>query len=860
MTMVPLRDVVAEAHRALEAGDYHVARAACQHVLEHYPSFADMHRLQGEILLEQGETDGARQCFEQALALDPQNVLATLGLGVIAEESLDLAGAAGYFQRALEIDPGLTQLRDELVRLYSKLYGQGGRLHVSGAGLAAIYARGNQLTLAQRQYEAVLAHYPDRLDLVLALAEVAWRAGDVAATQRLCQQVLATRPQTARALYLQADLYRRHGLAERAAELFTAAAAIDPVGDLARALEQANPTCSFAGVLPEAVVPAFDPASVPATAAPTTNSSLGVTAPPVEESEWQRITTELNASVLATAEPAAPPDDGYHWPWEEAGAAQPPAAAAVATTAPDAGQPGDTGEAALAALMTDWERTAEEVAAATPGTPTTRGYTDTLREFDALGFKPFDVDAPAGAADDGLPVAPSLLAETEAAPSTAPSAAAPEAAGVSDVEAALQELVGNWDAIDEELRRATPDAPAAGVTDLAAQLGIEGVTPFTAEPDPALAAESLGAGWADLDKALSTAIPADALPRGFTRELEALDAEGLEPFDFADLDAGLEALAESAPGRAAPPPEPAPAEPLPDLDRTWADLEAELAAATPQTASLPRGFTAELRSLDAQGLTPFLPDDLAGEGADAPVSAAPAPVPDAAAALDLEAALGLEPLPSVPPVAPAAPEDVAAPAISALPAALADPPPVPADAAPPPAPDVGRISPPAPFAPRPVTPLSPIRPAPFGSTISLSGSLFDQLRARKEALVSSGAVVIRRAAPPTAPPAAAAANLAVREAEAASDALPADPVARRRLADAYAASGQPAEAAMSYRLLLRADPAMVGALAAPVEELAAAYPAEPAVLRLLGELYLRQGRYNQAMAVYRSLLLAGAPA
>jgi uncharacterized protein HemY len=53
---------------------------------------------------------------------------------------------------------------------------------------------------------------------------------------------------------------------------------------------------------------------------------------------------------------------------------------------------------------------------------------------------------------------------------------------------------------------------------------------------------------------------------------------------------------------------------------------------------------------------------------------------------------------------------------------------------------------------------------------------------------------------------------------------------------------------------------MVGALAAPVEELAAAHPAEPAVLRLLGELYLRQGRYNQAMAVYRSLLLAGAPA
>lgn len=844
MTMVPLRDVVAEAHRALEAGDYTVARAACQHILAHYPSFADMHRLQGEILLEQGETDGAKQCFEQALALDPQNVLATLGLGVIAEESLDLAGAAGYFQRALEIDPGLTQLRDELVRLYSKLYGQGGRLHVSGAGLAAIYARGNQLTLAQRQYEAVLAHYPDRIDLVLALAEVTWRAGDLAATQRLCQQVLAARPQTARALYLQADLYRRHGLAERAAECFAAAAAIDPVGDLARALEQVNPTCSFAGVLPEAMVPAFDPASVPAPAAPTTNSSLGVTAPPVEESEWQRITTELNAAVLPATDQSESADNDYRWPWEEAApdAAEPPAATA-AEPAASAGQPADTGEAALAALVTDWDRAAAEIAAARPGDAPVRGYTDTLREFDALGFKPFDVDAPTGAADDDLPVAPLVPEEA------APSAAAPETAGVSAAEAALQELVGNWDAIDEELRRATPAAPAAGVADLASQLGIADVTPFTAEPDSASATGGLGAGWADLDKVLATATPADEIPRGFTRELEELDAEGLEPFDFADLDAGLEALAESAPSSPAPPP--APPEPvteLPDLDRTWADLEAELAAATPQTASLPRGFTAELRSLGDQGLTPFLPDELAGEGDDEPVATAPA--------LDLEAALGLEPLPSAPLTEPPAPavDDLSAPALSEMPAALAEPPP--AAPLPSPPPEIERILPPSSLAPRPATPVQPVR---FGSTISLSGSFFEQLSARKEALVSSGAVVIRRAASPTAPGAAGSA-LAVQQAEAASDALPADPVARRRLADAYAANGQPAEAAMSYRLLLRADPAMAGALAAPIEELAAAYPAEPPVLRLLGELYLRQGRYNQAMTVYRSLLLAGASA
>ncbi len=129
MATVPLRDIVVSAQEALESGDLSTARAACQHVLTYFPNFADMHRLHGEVALEQGDIDGARRSFEQVLTFDPQNVLATLGLGVIAEESGDLPSAARYFQQALEIDPSFVQLRDELVRIYSKLYGQGGRLH-----------------------------------------------------------------------------------------------------------------------------------------------------------------------------------------------------------------------------------------------------------------------------------------------------------------------------------------------------------------------------------------------------------------------------------------------------------------------------------------------------------------------------------------------------------------------------------------------------------------------------------------------------------------------------------------------------------------------------------------------------------
>ena len=208
--------------------------------------------------------------------------------------------------------------------MYSKLYGQRGRLHPSNAGLTAISPRGDHLTLAQREYSSMVARFPERFDLTLALAEVRWRAGDDGGAQQLCQQVLAARPQAVRAFYILADLFRRHGAPDRAQEAFSAAAAVDPLGDIARQLEAANPACSFAALaLPAAEVPAYDPTAAPAApsagampvsaaptaettpaarVAPTTNTTLGVTPPPVEESEWERLSSEL--SMTGTAMPA----------------------------------------------------------------------------------------------------------------------------------------------------------------------------------------------------------------------------------------------------------------------------------------------------------------------------------------------------------------------------------------------------------------------------------------------------------------------------------------------------------------------------------------------------------------------------
>jgi cytochrome c-type biogenesis protein CcmH/NrfG len=162
--------------------------------------------------------------------------------------------------------------------------------------------------------------------------------------------------------------------------------------------------------------------------------------------------------------------------------------------------------------------------------------------------------------------------------------------------------------------------------------------------------------------------------------------------------------------------------------------------------------------------------------------------------------------------------------------------------------------------PTPVVPPAP-RALPLGSTISLAGSLFARLRERKQELMDLGQITVRPSvAVSNGHLSAAAAQALLRQAEEASDAQPTDPAARLQLATLYSETGQPDDAALCYRLLLRGEPDMLADLAAPIEQLAASYPHEPRVLRLLGDLYLRQGRYTQAMAVFQSLMVAGASA
>ena len=429
-----LRDVLQAAQVALEAGRSQEAVAACQHILRHYPDAITALRLLGEAYLEAGRSDEAARAFDKALSIDPQNVLARIGLGVIAEDRGEDERAIAQFRLAWEIEPTLPQLRGELVRLYRKRYGAGGRLRLTRVALANLHKRNDDLLRAVAQLRQLHEESPNRPEVTLSLAEVLWRQEEDADAAMLCQYLLAERPRTARALLILASIQGDNGLsAEQGVdELLAAARGLDPdltlTGELI-ALRPSETLLAFAEDVP--TVPAFDPATAPSggtdeflsqgvsgktkpltrwedIASGLTNESSGIrsatnmgaiggppTTPPAPATDevdelFAAIDRELALAnehgtgalpeVLPFALPAAiePPEEAAEWEHPSEDSMMP---------TPD--EPN-----AVERLTANWENIDNELAAARPSEDAAVGMTgmlSALGDFDA-DLVPFDVD------------------------------------------------------------------------------------------------------------------------------------------------------------------------------------------------------------------------------------------------------------------------------------------------------------------------------------------------------------------------------------------------------------------------------------------------------------------------------------
>jgi tetratricopeptide (TPR) repeat protein len=422
-----LRELLEIAHSALEAGRHQEATVACRHVLRDYPDAITAMRLLGESYLEAGRPDEATRAFERVLASDPANVLARVGLGVLAEDRGDDERAITQFRLAWEVGPAFPQLRSELVRLYRKRYGVGGRLRMTRVSLANLHARNEDLPRAIRQFQLLHREEPARLDIAIGLAETFWRHGDDVEAQALCRALLATRPLLARPLLILAaslgDQPQTGDAAAEADSFLPRARALDPDAALAAELAALRPSHTLQRFVdaPVAMTP-FDPATL--TVAGTDEllgertSTLGA-----DSFRWEDVAGGLAGEGILSKNLAQPGSGGLQANDEvdalfaaidrqlattgTPDALDPNVVAdlpePVALTAPlaawddapdDGMEPTADEPSAVERLTANWDNIDNELAAARPSDDLPTGMTGMLSALEEE-FTPFDVDTDA---------------------------------------------------------------------------------------------------------------------------------------------------------------------------------------------------------------------------------------------------------------------------------------------------------------------------------------------------------------------------------------------------------------------------------------------------------------------------------
>src|SRR6185437_627361 len=232
MTQTTLREYLRTTEDAISSGRIEEAMANCQNILTYFPEALEAQRLLGEVYLAQGQMDEAQQTFEWILTNDPENVIVYCDRALISERTSDIDTALDCYQQAYELSRGNANIRQEFNQLSARVGQQ--EFMFSRAGLARLYMRGDLLTQAIQEWDAVLAISPDRLDARLGLMETYWREGTYEKAEQVAMQLLEEVPTCVKALLFLAHIASISNI-PRSRDLLIRAQALDP--ELAMAQE-----------------------------------------------------------------------------------------------------------------------------------------------------------------------------------------------------------------------------------------------------------------------------------------------------------------------------------------------------------------------------------------------------------------------------------------------------------------------------------------------------------------------------------------------------------------------------------------------------------------------------------------------
>jgi len=140
----------------MRANDTDGAMAEVEKAIALNPRLPGAHARLGEILYARGDVERARTAFTEELAVDPDEFLSNLDLGVLAKQDQNYVDARRYFERALKTRPNDSGVRYQLANID--------------------LATGNP-DQARRALEALIAESPDFAEAHATLAAVYYRLG-----------------------------------------------------------------------------------------------------------------------------------------------------------------------------------------------------------------------------------------------------------------------------------------------------------------------------------------------------------------------------------------------------------------------------------------------------------------------------------------------------------------------------------------------------------------------------------------------------------------------------------------------------------------------------------------------------------
>lgn len=162
-----LKDI-GDCHAA--AGDFKRAWSSYQQAAAAAPAEAGVHVSMGLLAFRQGQNLSARNCFEAALIIDPDNSEACGGLAVVRQQEQDYPGAFEMYMRCLELQ------NDNLVALL---------------GLFQTSCQMGTFCQITRYLEIYLFKHPDDVSVLFCLATLHARDGRLEQARKAVLKVLS---------------------------------------------------------------------------------------------------------------------------------------------------------------------------------------------------------------------------------------------------------------------------------------------------------------------------------------------------------------------------------------------------------------------------------------------------------------------------------------------------------------------------------------------------------------------------------------------------------------------------------------------------------------------------------------------